>query len=98
MLNALDKYPCKIGLKCPERKQKIALYAISKQRIFVYFFWIGLVFASNYDWFSVLGKGRLHAKQKVRLNLNQRAIQPLANICWNPVSAHAIILICSLKF
>ena len=38
-----------------------------------------------------------NAKQKVRLNLNQKAIQPLANICWNPISAHATILICSLK-
>ena len=38
-----------------------------------------------------------NAKQKVRLNSNQKAIQPLANICWNPISAHATILICSLK-
>ena len=30
-----------------------------------------------------------NAKQKVRLNSNQRAIQPLANICWNPISVHA---------
>ena len=35
-----------------------------------------------------------NAKQKVRLNSNQRVIQPLANICWNPVSTHATILIC----
>ena len=34
-----------------------------------------------------------NAKQKVTLNLNQRAIQPLANICWNSISAHATILI-----
>ena len=38
-----------------------------------------------------------NAKQKVRLNSNQRAIQPLANICWNPISAHATILIRGLK-
>ena len=38
-----------------------------------------------------------NAKQKLRLNSNQRAIQPLANICWNPVSAHAAILIRGLK-
>ena len=38
-----------------------------------------------------------NAKQKVRLDSNQRAIQPLANICWNPISAHADILIRSLK-
>ena len=38
-----------------------------------------------------------NAKQKVRLNSNHRAIQPLANICWNPISAHATILIRSLK-
>ena len=38
-----------------------------------------------------------NAKQKVRLNSNQRAIQPLVNICWNPISAHATILIRSLK-
>ena len=38
-----------------------------------------------------------NAKQKVRLNSNQKAIQPLANICWNPISAHATILIRSLK-
>ena len=37
------------------------------------------------------------AKQKVRLNSNQKAIQPLANICWNLISAHATILIRSLK-
>ena len=37
------------------------------------------------------------AKQKVRLNLNLRAIQPLANICWNPISVHATILTRSLK-
>ena len=37
-------------------------------------------------------------KEKVRLNSNQKAIQPLANICWNPMSAHATILIRSLKF
>ena len=37
-------------------------------------------------------------KAKVRPNSNQKAIQPLANICWNPISAHATILICSLKF
>ena len=36
-------------------------------------------------------------KQKVRLNSNQRAVQPLANICWNPISAHATILIRGLK-
>ena len=36
-------------------------------------------------------------KAKVRLNSNQKAIQPLANICWNPISAHATILIRSLK-
>ena len=38
-----------------------------------------------------------NAKQKVRLNLNQKAIQPLANICWNPISVHTTILIRSLK-
>ena len=38
-----------------------------------------------------------NAKQKVRLNLNQRAIQPLANVCWNPISAHVTILIRGLK-
>ena len=38
-----------------------------------------------------------NAKQKVRLNSNQKAIQPLASICWNPSSAHATILIRSLK-
>ena len=38
-----------------------------------------------------------NAKQKVRLNSNQRAIQPLANVCWNPISAHATILIRGLK-
>ena len=38
-----------------------------------------------------------NAKQKVRLNSNQKAIQPLANICWNPISAHTTILIRSLK-
>ena len=38
-----------------------------------------------------------NAKQKVRLNSDQRAIQPLANVCWNPISAHATILIRSLK-
>ena len=38
-----------------------------------------------------------NAKQKVKLNSNQRAIQPLANICWNPISAHATILIGNLK-
>ena len=38
-----------------------------------------------------------NAKQKVRLNSNQRAIQPLANGCWNPISAHATILIRGLK-
>ena len=37
------------------------------------------------------------AKQKVRLNSNQRVIQPLANICWNPISAHVTILTRSLK-
>ena len=37
-------------------------------------------------------------KRKVRLNSNQRAIQRLADICWNPISAHATILIRSLKF
>ena len=30
-----------------------------------------------------------NAKQKVRLNSNQSAIQPLANICSNSISAHA---------
>ena len=39
-----------------------------------------------------------NAKQKVRLKLHQRAIQPLANICWNPIKAHATTLICGLKF
>ena len=38
-----------------------------------------------------------NAKQKVRLNSNQRAIQPLANVCWNPISANATILIRGLK-
>ena len=38
-----------------------------------------------------------NAKQKVRLNSDQRAIQPLANVCWNPISAHATILIRGLK-
>ena len=38
-----------------------------------------------------------NAKQKVRLNSNQRAIQPLAKVCWNPISAHATILIRGLK-
>ena len=38
-----------------------------------------------------------NVKQKVRLNSNQRAIQPLANICWNPISAHATILLRGLK-
>ena len=33
-----------------------------------------------------------NAEQKVRLNSNQRAIQPLANICWNPISVHATII------
>ena len=37
-------------------------------------------------------------KAKSKTNSNQKAIQPLANICWNPISAHATILICSLKF
>ena len=36
-------------------------------------------------------------KAKVRLKSNQRAIQPLANICWSPISAHATILIYGLK-
>ena len=39
-----------------------------------------------------------NAKQNLRLNSNQRAIQPLANICWDPNSAHATILIRGLKF
>ena len=38
-----------------------------------------------------------NVKQKVRLNKNQRAIQPLANISWNPFRAHSTILICGLK-
>ena len=38
-----------------------------------------------------------NAKQKVRLNSNQRAIQPSADICWNPISVHATILIRGLK-
>ena len=38
-----------------------------------------------------------NAKQKVRLNSNQRAIQPSANICWNPISVHGTILIRCLK-
>ena len=38
-----------------------------------------------------------NAKQKVGLNSNQRAIQPLANICWNPIRAPATILIRGLK-
>ena len=38
-----------------------------------------------------------NSKQKVRLKSNQKVIQPLANICWNPISAHATILIRSLK-
>ena len=38
-----------------------------------------------------------NAKQKVRLSSNQRAIQRLANICWNPISAHAAILNRGLK-
>ena len=38
-----------------------------------------------------------NAKQKVRLNSNQKAIQPLASICWNSISAHLVILIHSLK-
>ena len=37
------------------------------------------------------------AKQKVRLNSTQRAIQSLANIYWNPASVHATILIGGLK-
>ena len=36
-------------------------------------------------------------KAKSKTQFNQRAIQPLANICWNPMSAHATILICGLK-
>ena len=36
-------------------------------------------------------------KAKIRLNLNQKAIQPLANICWNPINVHATILIRSLE-
>ena len=39
-----------------------------------------------------------NAKNKVRLNSNQRAIQSLANVYWNPISAHASILIRGLKF
>ena len=38
-----------------------------------------------------------NAKQKLRLNSNQRAIQPLANICWNLVRTHVAILIRGLK-
>ena len=38
-----------------------------------------------------------NAKQTVRLNSNKRAIQPMANICWNPISKHATILIRGLK-
>ena len=38
-----------------------------------------------------------NAKQQLGLNSNQRAIQPLANICWNPISVHATILIRNLK-
>ena len=38
-----------------------------------------------------------NAKQKVRLNSNQRAIPSMASICWNPISAHATILIRGLN-
>ena len=52
----------------------------------------------NANAFSIwLGSGIENAKQKVRLNSNQRAIQPLANICWTPISVHAAILIRGLK-
>ena len=38
-----------------------------------------------------------NSKQKVRLNSNQRANQPLTNICWNQISVHASFLIRGLK-
>ena len=43
-------------------------------------------------------KTQQNRKRKAkRLNSNQRVIQPLANIGWNPISAHATILIHGLK-